>query len=68
MANYPFASVDDFRDVESVNHFGTAMVAGEDPAGAGGDAPDEPRQRAHPGAVGRAPSTPASPPGRRGCR
>ena len=32
MANYPFASVDDFRDVESVNHFGTAMVAGEDPA------------------------------------
>jgi oligo-1,6-glucosidase len=31
MANYPFASVDDFRDVESVNHFGTAMVAGEDP-------------------------------------
>ena len=22
MANYPFASVDDFRDVESVNHFG----------------------------------------------
>jgi oligo-1,6-glucosidase len=32
MANYPFATVDDFRDVESVNHFGTAMVAGEDPA------------------------------------
>ena len=32
MANYPFASVDDFRDIESVNHFGTAMVAGEDPA------------------------------------
>jgi oligo-1,6-glucosidase len=33
MANFPFATVDDFRDVESVNHFGTAMVAGEDPAG-----------------------------------
>jgi oligo-1,6-glucosidase len=32
MANYPFAGVDDFRDVESVNHFGTAMVAGQDPA------------------------------------
>jgi oligo-1,6-glucosidase len=32
MANYPFAGVDDFRDIESVNHFGTAMVAGEDPA------------------------------------
>jgi oligo-1,6-glucosidase len=32
MANYPFGTVDDFRDVESVNHFGAAMVAGEDPA------------------------------------
>ena len=32
MANFPFSGVDDFRDVESVNHFGTAMVAGEDPA------------------------------------
>ena len=32
MANFPFASVDDFRDVESLNHFGAAMVAGEDPA------------------------------------
>jgi oligo-1,6-glucosidase len=31
MANYPFASVDDFQDVESVNHFSAAMVAGEDP-------------------------------------
>jgi oligo-1,6-glucosidase len=31
MANYPFASVDDFQDVESVNHFATAMLAGEDP-------------------------------------
>ena len=32
MTNYPFASVDDFRDIESINHFGAAMVAGEDPA------------------------------------
>jgi oligo-1,6-glucosidase len=32
MANYPFATVDDFQDVESVNHFGSAMVAGQDPA------------------------------------
>jgi oligo-1,6-glucosidase len=32
MANHPFAGIDDFRDIESVNHFGTAMVAGEDPA------------------------------------
>jgi oligo-1,6-glucosidase len=31
MANYPFVSVDEFRDVESVNYFGTAMVAGHDP-------------------------------------
>jgi oligo-1,6-glucosidase len=31
MANYPFRTVDDFRDVESVNHFATAMVAGDDP-------------------------------------
>jgi oligo-1,6-glucosidase len=31
MANYPFGGVDDFRDVESINHFGSAMVAGEDP-------------------------------------
>ncbi|CAA9222271.1 MAG: GH13_31 / GH13_40 / GH13_29 / GH13_23 / GH 13 / GH13_17 / GH13_30 / GH13_36 / GH13_16 / GH13 _35 / GH13_20 / GH13_4 / GH13_1 / GH13_2 / GH13 _21 / GH13_19 / GH13_26 [uncultured Blastococcus sp.] len=31
MANHPFATVDDFRDLESVNHFGAAMVAGEDP-------------------------------------
>ena len=32
MTNYPFAAIDDFRDIESVNHFATAMVAGEDPA------------------------------------
>jgi oligo-1,6-glucosidase len=32
MANYPFAGIDDFRDVESINHFATAMLAGEDPA------------------------------------
>jgi oligo-1,6-glucosidase len=32
MANFPFATIDDFRDVESVNHFGAAMVAGHDPA------------------------------------
>jgi oligo-1,6-glucosidase len=32
MANYPFAGIDDFRDVESVNHFAAAMLAGDDPA------------------------------------
>ena len=31
MANFPFASVDEFRDVESINHFGAAMVAGQEP-------------------------------------
>ena len=31
MANYPFGGVDDFQDLESVNHFGTAMVDGQDP-------------------------------------
>jgi oligo-1,6-glucosidase len=31
MANFPFATVDDFRDVESVNHFASAMAAGADP-------------------------------------
>src|SRR5215212_2145082 len=30
MANYPFGGVDDFRDLESVNHFGAAIVAGQD--------------------------------------
>ena len=35
---------------------------------AGGAAPDEPGQRADAGAVGRVAVTPASPPGRRGCR
>jgi oligo-1,6-glucosidase len=31
MANFPFGTVDDFRDLESVNHFAAAMVAGQDP-------------------------------------
>ncbi|WP_040338756.1 glycoside hydrolase family 13 protein [Candidatus Blastococcus massiliensis] len=32
MANYPFASLDDFRDVESLNHHVQAVSAGQDPA------------------------------------
>jgi oligo-1,6-glucosidase len=32
MANFPFAGIDEFRDVESINHFTAAMLAGEDPA------------------------------------
>jgi oligo-1,6-glucosidase len=32
MANYPFAGIEDFRDVESVNHYARAVAAGADPA------------------------------------
>jgi len=32
MANFPFAGIDDFRDVESLNHFTAAMAAGQAPA------------------------------------
>ncbi|MGY1822364.1 glycoside hydrolase family 13 protein [Geodermatophilus sp. SYSU D00079] len=31
MANAPFASLDDFRDVESLNHFAQAVAHGDDP-------------------------------------
>jgi oligo-1,6-glucosidase len=31
MTNAPFRSIDDFRDVESLNHYGTAVEAGGDP-------------------------------------
>jgi oligo-1,6-glucosidase len=31
MANAPFDSIDDFRDVESLNHFAQAVAHGEDP-------------------------------------
>src|SRR4051812_7772016 len=32
MANYPFAEIDDFRDVESLNHYRAAVALGQDPA------------------------------------
>ena len=32
MANYPFVSLEEFRDVESLNHHVQAVSAGEDPA------------------------------------
>jgi oligo-1,6-glucosidase len=32
MANYPFATLDDFSDLESLNHYVHAVSAGEDPA------------------------------------
>jgi oligo-1,6-glucosidase len=31
MTNAPFTSIDDFRDIESVNHYAQAVVAGQDP-------------------------------------
>jgi oligo-1,6-glucosidase len=32
MANYPFATLDDFSDLESLNHYVHAVSVGEDPA------------------------------------
>jgi oligo-1,6-glucosidase len=31
MTNYPFTSIDDFRDIESVNYFKESVAQGEDP-------------------------------------
>jgi oligo-1,6-glucosidase len=31
MTNYPFASIEEFEDIESVNHFHEAVALGEDP-------------------------------------
>ncbi len=33
MTNAPFADIDDFRDIESLNHYAERVVAGGDPAG-----------------------------------
>jgi oligo-1,6-glucosidase len=32
MTNAPFAAIEDFRDIESLNHYAEATAAGEDPA------------------------------------
>ena len=32
MANYPFAGIEDFQDIESVNHYTDSVAAGADPA------------------------------------
>ena len=43
MTNAPFDGVEDFRDLESVNHFHSATARGQDPErGAGRPAPQEP--------------------------
>jgi oligo-1,6-glucosidase len=31
MTNFPFAGIDDFRDIESLNHYAEAVAAGDDP-------------------------------------
>ena len=31
MTNAPFARIEDFRDIESLNHYATAVAAGADP-------------------------------------
>lgn len=33
MTNFPFASIGDFRDIESINHYNEAVTTGDDPAG-----------------------------------
>ena len=54
MTNADFDSVDDLRDVESVNHYRTAIAAGGlARRGDVGASTQESRQRAHPDAVGR---------------
>ena len=70
MTNAPVRAHRDFRDIESVNHYRDAVAArrGRRRRAAPALRRDEPRQRAHPDAVGRPARTPASPPGRRGSR
>ena len=69
MTNAPWAGIEDFRDIESLNHYAEAVGDGADPEAVLADLRRaQPRQRAHADAVGRAPRTPASRPARRGSR
>jgi oligo-1,6-glucosidase len=34
MTNYPFVSIEDFRDIESLNHYAEAVAGGQDPGAA----------------------------------
>jgi oligo-1,6-glucosidase len=34
MTNYPFAAIEDFHDIESLNHYAEAVAGGQDPAAA----------------------------------
>ena len=69
MTNAPWATIEDFRDIESINHYREAVAAGAAPDDVLLDLRrDGPRQRAHAGAVGRRARRPASRPASRGCR
>ena len=69
MTNAPWATIDDFRDIESLNHYREAVaegaVAGRRAARA---AHDGPRQRPHAGAVDAGPARRVHHRRRRGCR
>ena len=67
MTNYPFATIEDFRDLESVNRYRTATARGDDPEDGAGRrcatrAATTPVRRCS----GTRASRPASPPARRG--
>ena len=69
MTNAPWAGIEDFRDIETLNHYAEAVANGADPdAVLDALRAAQPRQRAHADAVGRLARTPASRPARRGCR
>ncbi len=54
MTNYPFLSAEDHRDVEAVNYYGSVgRVRHRRSCGVGESGQDQPRQRAHPDAMGR---------------
>ena len=54
MTNAAWARVEDFRDIESLNHYAEAVAGGADPGAVLADLRRAgPRQRAHPDAVGR---------------
>ena len=54
MTNTPFTAIDDFRDIESLNHYAAAVAARRGPGAVlAALRRDGPRQRPHPDAVGR---------------
>ena len=55
MANAPYRTIDEYRDIQALNFHADAVGARRrrPDRSARGDGPDEPRPRPHPGAVGR---------------